>query len=240
MHQGTYSSPLVKGFAPTRFIEGSREEAERLLGGRLPPLPAGELAEGEEIVYYVQHHPQLQRLAQAYLTHLFLEVCPEAAREGVKHAPSNAEQEYAGLLERTLVNSLMQDRRIGLVNLFWLSHSKEIRRHRGSPDRHDASAAAGQVRHPSSSGSLPSQRLAGRLPRGRAGSAGSSPIPPGPLHSRPLGRCHHRRSASVDPYQHRRGGLRCDPCQQQPLWNPRRRFSRKSTICSTNRSKLGC
>ena len=121
-----YSSPLVKGFAPTRFIEGSREEAERLLGGRLPPLPAGELAEGEEIVYYVQHHPQLQRFAQAYLTHLFLEVCPEAAREGVTHAPPNAEQEYAGLLGRTLVNSLMQDRRIGLVNLFWLSHSKEI------------------------------------------------------------------------------------------------------------------
>jgi len=121
-----YSSPLVKGFAPTRFIEGSREEAERLLGGRLPPLPAGELAEGEEIVYYVQHHPQLQRFTQAYLTHLFLEVCPEAGREGVNPPPSNAEQEYADLLERTLVNSLMQDRRIGLANLFWLSHSKEI------------------------------------------------------------------------------------------------------------------
>ena len=120
------SSPLVKGLAPTRFIEGSRDEAERLLGGRLPLLPAGELAEGEEIVYYVQHHPQLQRFAQAYLTHLFLEICPEAAREGVMPAASNAEQEYAGLLERTLVNSLMQDRRIGLVNLFWLSHSKEI------------------------------------------------------------------------------------------------------------------
>jgi class 3 adenylate cyclase len=120
------SSPLVKGLAPTRFIEGSRDEAERLLGGRLPPLPAGELAEGEEIVFYVQHHPQLQRFAQGYLTHLFLEICPEAAREGVKPPASNAEEEYAGLLERTLVNSLMQDRRIGLVNLFWLSHSKEI------------------------------------------------------------------------------------------------------------------
>jgi len=121
-----YSSPLVKGLAPTRFIEGSQEEAERLLGGRLPPLPAGELAEGEEIVYYVQHHPQLQRRAQAYLTHLFLEVCPEAGREGVKPPLASAEQDYAGLLERTLVNSLIQDRRIGLVNLFWLSHSKEI------------------------------------------------------------------------------------------------------------------
>ena len=121
-----YSSPLVKGFAPTRFIEGNREEAERLFGGRLPPLPAGELAEGEEIVYYVQHHPQLQRVAQAYLTHLFLEICPQAVREGVGPAPPNAEQEYAGLLKRTLANSLIQDRRIGLVNLFWLSHSKEI------------------------------------------------------------------------------------------------------------------
>lgn len=121
-----YFSPLVKGFAPTRFIEGSREEAERLLGGHLPPLPAGELAEGKEILYYVQHHPQLQRLAQAYLTHLFLEVCPEAEREGVKPVATNAEQEYAALFQRILVNSLMQDRRIGLVNLFWLSHSKEI------------------------------------------------------------------------------------------------------------------
>jgi class 3 adenylate cyclase len=121
-----YLSPLVKGFAPTRFIEGSREEAERLLGGRLPPLPAGELAEGEEVVYYVQHHPHLPRFAQAYLTHLFLELCPEARREGVGPASPRAEEDYASLLERTLVNSLMQDRRIGLVNLFWLSHSKEV------------------------------------------------------------------------------------------------------------------
>lgn len=121
-----YSSPLVKGFAPTRFIEGSQEEAERLLGGSLPPLPAGELGEREEVVYYVQHHPHLQRFAQGYLTHLLLELCPEASREGVGPAPARAEEDYAGLLERTLVNSLMQDRRIGLVNLFWLSHSKEI------------------------------------------------------------------------------------------------------------------
>ncbi|MEE9180071.1 MAG: adenylate/guanylate cyclase domain-containing protein [Vicinamibacteria bacterium] len=121
-----HSSPLVKGFAPTRFIEGSQEEAERLLGGSLPPLPAGELAEREEIVYYVQHHPHLRGFAQGYLTHLLLELCPEAKREGVGPAPARAEQDYAGLLERTLVNSLMQDRRIGLVNLFWLSHSKEI------------------------------------------------------------------------------------------------------------------
>ncbi len=121
-----YPSPLVKGFAPTRFIEGSQEEAERLLGGSLPPLPAGELAEREEIVYYVQHHPHLQRFAQGYLTHLLLEICPEAKREGVGPAPARAEDDYAGLLERTLVNSLMQDRRVGLVNLFWLSHSKEI------------------------------------------------------------------------------------------------------------------
>jgi len=121
-----YSSPLVKGFAPTRYIEGSREEAEHLLGGRLPPLPAGEVAEGEEVVYYVQHHPQLQRYAQGYLTHLFLELCPEARREGVGPVPPRAEEDYATLLERTLVNSLIQDRRIGLVNLFWLSHSKEI------------------------------------------------------------------------------------------------------------------
>src|SRR3989304_8441425 len=121
-----YSSPLVKGFPPTRYIEGSREEAEPLLGGRLPPPPAGEGAEGEEVVYYVQHHPQLQRYAQGYLTHLFLELCPEARREGVGPVPPRAEEDYATLLERTLVNSLIQDRRIGLVDLFWLSHSKEI------------------------------------------------------------------------------------------------------------------
>jgi class 3 adenylate cyclase len=116
-------SPFLKGSTPTVYIEGSWEECERLFGGRFPPLPAGELTESGQLLYYVQHHSKLQSLAQAFVSRLFGELGPDRPDE---RAAEEAEEEYAELLERILVNSLLQDRRIGLVNLFWLSHSKEI------------------------------------------------------------------------------------------------------------------
>lgn len=116
-------SPFLGGTAPFVYIEGDASEAGRLFGGHLPALPAGEHTDSGEILYYVQQHPQLQLLTQAYLTRLFREF----GAEGLERGPTNGpEEKYADLLRRTLVNSLLQDRRIGLVNLFWLSHSKVI------------------------------------------------------------------------------------------------------------------
>ena len=114
---------FLEGSAPTVFTEGSPDEGDRLFGGRFPPLPAGERADAGEILYNVQQHPKLQPFAKVYLDQLFRELSPNCQDRG---SSDEAEQQYAKLLQRTLVNSLLQDRRIGLVNLFWLSHSKEV------------------------------------------------------------------------------------------------------------------
>lgn len=121
-----FLSPWQKKSAP-RFLEGGVEEAERLFGGRLPALPAGELVEGDEVIFYIQHHPSLRGLAHGYLTSLFSELAPESTRQGlVLGAGQSVEREYGQLLQRTLSNALLHDRRSGLVNLFFLSHSREI------------------------------------------------------------------------------------------------------------------
>ncbi len=118
-------SPWEPPLTPARFVAGGAREVERLLG--TPSLPPGELAEGGRLVYYVQHHPSLRGLAQSYLAGLLEDFSPEAGRPGrpVGGTPS-AEPEYARLLSRILTHTLAQERRLGLVNLFWLSHTREI------------------------------------------------------------------------------------------------------------------
>ncbi len=115
--------PFLEGSAPTIYTEGSQRDGERLFGGRYPALPAGERTDRGEILYNVQQHPKLQPFAKAYLDRLFRELSPGSQEKG---SVDEAEKQYADLLQRTLVNSLLQDRRIGLVNLFWLSHSKNV------------------------------------------------------------------------------------------------------------------
>jgi class 3 adenylate cyclase len=119
-------SPFSEGSTPTVYIEGSWEEGERLFGGRFPPLPAGELTESGQLLYYVQHHSKLLPMTREFISRLLGEFAPDGSEEGLARAAKEAEGRYAELLKRILVNSLLQDRRIGLVHLFWLSHSKEI------------------------------------------------------------------------------------------------------------------
>jgi class 3 adenylate cyclase len=119
-------SPFLEGSTPTVYIEGSWEEGERLFAGCFPLLPPGELTESGRILYHVQHHSKLQSLTRDFLSSLFGEVGRAGTKGSSTRASEEAEATYAELLERILVNSLFQDRRIGLVNLFWLSHSKEI------------------------------------------------------------------------------------------------------------------
>jgi class 3 adenylate cyclase len=118
-------SPWEPPATPARYLAGGAEEAERLLGELV--LPPGELTEGRRLVYYVQHHPNLRGLAQSYLAGLLEDFSPEAIRPARATAASkSAEQDYARLLSRILTHALTQERRLGLVNLFWLSHSREI------------------------------------------------------------------------------------------------------------------
>jgi class 3 adenylate cyclase len=78
------------------------------------------------VVYFVQHHPSLRSLAQSYLGSLLNELAPAPGRAELGRRGAEVEQHYALLLQRILVNALLHDRRSGLVNLFWLSHSKEL------------------------------------------------------------------------------------------------------------------
>ena len=115
----------------TRFIEGRLEEAAELFGTNLPRLPAGHTATGADPILVVELHSGLKARATAFIAATYeslaerrvadarLAATPGAAGDHVQAA-------YLTLLTEITSNIIANDRRLGLLNLFWLAHSKEV------------------------------------------------------------------------------------------------------------------
>lgn len=101
---------------PTRFIEGTRREIEELFDGGLPPLPEGQEQEGRETLL-VELHPGLKKAAREAIDGLYRSATQQAGADPVP---------YINLVRQLLWNILENERRLGLLNLFWLAHSKEV------------------------------------------------------------------------------------------------------------------
>jgi hypothetical protein len=114
--------------AASRFIGGGLSEAEALLGSPLPILPPPEI-ENEREVFLVRFHPQLRMLLQRFLQGLLAEISKNATPipgGGKVDESARNQAEYEAALSRLLPSVRSSDRRLGLTNLFWLAHTRDI------------------------------------------------------------------------------------------------------------------
>ena len=118
------SSLYVKDPAATRFIAGTAAEAESLLGSPLPLMPPPD-RDGARAIFAVRFHPQLHLLLDRFLQSLLREIGGDGASGRAAHG-SRDQADYEAALSRVLRAVRANDRRLGLVNLFWVAHSRAV------------------------------------------------------------------------------------------------------------------
>ncbi|HYL80513.1 MAG TPA: adenylate/guanylate cyclase domain-containing protein, partial [Candidatus Acidoferrum sp.] len=98
-----------------------------LFGSRVPDLPEVQLAPDESDALFVDLHPSLAQALRDLIETIYQVL---AEREGDKDASYDRRrmdspfQRFEELLESILVTIIERERRLGLLNLFWLAHSK--------------------------------------------------------------------------------------------------------------------
>jgi class 3 adenylate cyclase len=115
----------LKDPGSSRFLSGGLPEAESLLGTPLPSLPLPDL-EGGRPVYHVKFHPQLRTLVMRYLQALLREIGADLPGAPRANGSGKEAADYEAMLERVLRSVRIADRRVGLVNLCWLAHSRDV------------------------------------------------------------------------------------------------------------------
>jgi class 3 adenylate cyclase len=120
------ASLYIKDPAASRFVAGGVGEVKALLGSPLPDLPAPERV-GEREVFLVHAHTQLRSLLYRYLEALLAQIGVGAAARSTDPARDVAQYEQG--LVGVLRSVRATDRRQGLLNLFWLAHSKDAAEH---------------------------------------------------------------------------------------------------------------
>jgi adenylate/guanylate cyclase family protein len=118
-------SLFLKDPASSRFLSGGLAEAEALLGSPLPGLPLPDV-EGGRPVYHVKFHPQMRTLVMRYLQSLLRDIGAELPGAPRANGAGKEALEYEVTLERVLRSVRIADRRVGLVNLCWLAHSRDV------------------------------------------------------------------------------------------------------------------
>ncbi len=119
------ASLYLKDPAAARFIAGGMAEVEGLFGSPLPDLPAPERDEGRD-VFLVHVHPRLHSLQLRFLEAQLGQIGALTLRGG---DPKRDYAEYEAALIGTLCSIRQADRRQGLLNLFWLAHSRDAAEH---------------------------------------------------------------------------------------------------------------
>jgi class 3 adenylate cyclase len=111
----------------SRFVAGGLPEAETLLGSPLPLLPPPETERGQP-VFLIKCHPQLRSLAQRTIQGLLAQIGLDLPRAAPARPTVEAKDqaEYETTLTHALRSARTSDRRLGLTNLFWLAHTKEV------------------------------------------------------------------------------------------------------------------
>jgi len=115
----------VKDPAASRFVAGGLPEAEALFGSPLPLLPPPERENGRD-VFFVALHPRLKTLQQRFIQGLLGQIGGQAPAAAGADATARIQSEYETALARVLRSARVADRRLGLSNLFWLAHSRQV------------------------------------------------------------------------------------------------------------------
>ncbi len=111
-----------------RFINGTAEEFAELFGYPLPFLPGGETQAGRGEVIQVVMPAELETQAGRYLEGLRRLLPGEEGSRAHPQEIQGVEAEYARYLDGLLRHILRADRRLGLLNLFWLAHVVTLRK----------------------------------------------------------------------------------------------------------------
>lgn len=119
------ASLYLKDPAASRFVAGGLAEVEDLFGSPLPYLPAPERDEGRD-VFLVHVHSRLRALQQRFLEAQLGQIGAITLRGG---DPGRDYSEYEAALARVVRSVRQADRRQGLLNLFWLVHSRHSAEH---------------------------------------------------------------------------------------------------------------
>ncbi len=117
------ASLFLKDPTGSRFVAGGLAELEALLGAPLPLLPPPE-RDGSREVFFVNVEPKLRSQLRRHLQALFSQIGVSGADSRID--PFREQSEYEQALSRILRSVRASDRRQGLLNLFWLAHSKDI------------------------------------------------------------------------------------------------------------------
>ncbi len=121
---GAADSLCVIDPGSSRFVAGGLPEAEALLGTPLPVLPPPQLEDGREVLR-VRCHPGLRTVLGRFLLALLRQF--EAEATGALAPEYHKEQsDYEAILLQILGSTRAADRRMGLLNLFWLAHARDV------------------------------------------------------------------------------------------------------------------
>lgn len=115
-----------------RFIEGTAAELEELFGSPLPVLPVGQqAAEGGEGLL-VELPAGLCGPFRELVEHAYRTLTAGRGKDrgadslpGLESGPGTPYGRFEEALQAILANILERERRLGLLNLFWLAHSRE-------------------------------------------------------------------------------------------------------------------
>lgn len=118
------ASLFLKDPPAARFAAGGLAEVESLFGSPLPRLPPPEREDGRD-VYLVSFHPRLRTLLGRFVQGLLAQIGLKGPTTG-RSDPVKDQAEYESALRRVLRAVRVGDRRLGLVNLFWLAHTKDV------------------------------------------------------------------------------------------------------------------
>ncbi|MGH7407157.1 MAG: adenylate/guanylate cyclase domain-containing protein [Candidatus Methylomirabilales bacterium] len=118
------------GSRVTRFIEGRPEEVAELFGPNLPQLPEGHAPTGGDPVLVVELHSGLKGRVVAFIAAIYESLAegraPDPRAAALGSGGSDTHAAYQKILTEITSNIIANDRRLGLLNLFWLAHSKEV------------------------------------------------------------------------------------------------------------------
>jgi len=112
-----------------RFIASTPGEIEELFGSRVPDLPEGPLGAAAGETFLVDLHGPIRKSLRELLEHIYRGLSGIGGGDqvgftaGKDAAPFDRFEE---VLEQVLAAILEQERRLGLMNLFWLAHSKAV------------------------------------------------------------------------------------------------------------------
>ena len=120
------ASLYLKDPAAARFIAGGMSEVEGLFGSPLPDLPALE-RDQDRGVFLVLAHARLRSLQQRFLEAQLGQIGAITLRGAGD--PRRDFVEYEAALTGVLRSVRRADRRQGLLNLFWLAHSRDAAEH---------------------------------------------------------------------------------------------------------------